>query len=222
MTASSGSGDGSWFPLGDRNVVAAAVSSSRSGVVRHDAGGTAARRQTARPGVGTIARAIAASIAAHPGVRRTFRAGIVVVAVAAALGCSLGVIMLDNVVIHRSAELGKLDQDRKRLRTENALLAASIAQLSAPPRVVMRARRRLGMAEGPMPRFVFLDPSNRPIRSRRARAAATQAAGGAPTTARRPVRVPRATSTVPVPAAAPATTRRAAPRAVRQASGGSQ
>lgn len=126
--------------------------------------------------------------------------------VALIVACSVGVIMLNNVVIRRSAELGRLEHSRKQLRTENALLGARIARLGAPPRIAALARRRLGM-ERPvkMPPFIWLDPNNRPITeqdrrraarraARRARAAAT--AQATPPAAAGAAAPPTATATV--------------------------
>lgn len=88
----------------------------------------------------------------------------------AATTFAVGVIMLNNVVIERSAELGELDSRRRELRTENALLAAEIAKLSAPPRVVKLARKRLDMVPSPeMAEFIYLDAANRPLTAERRR-----------------------------------------------------
>lgn len=96
------------------------------------------------------------------------------------VGWSLGVILLNNIVIQRSAELGSLEKERRILRTENALLSAEAARLSAPPRVIARARVRLGMIENKtMPRFLYLDPANRPAAIQQASAVQTAAAKAA-------------------------------------------
>jgi len=88
----------------------------------------------------------------------------VLLAVVAVLSCAVGVIMLNNLVIRRSAELGRLENQRRTLRTENAMMAADIAKLSAPPRVAHLARKRLGMQPGEqMATFIYLDPANRPV-----------------------------------------------------------
>lgn len=110
--------------------------------------------------------------------RRTTRLGGIGLLVLLAVACSVGVITLNNLVIKRSAELGRLDTERRELRTKNALLASDIARLSAPPRIVKLARRRLGMYPSTgMAKFIYLDPNNRPInRKAMARRAARQAA----------------------------------------------
>lgn len=78
--------------------------------------------------------------------------------------CSVGVIMLNNVVIKRSAELGRLETERRTLRTENALLAADIAKLSAPPRIAQIARKKLGMtAPASIASFMYIDESHKPV-----------------------------------------------------------
>ncbi len=78
---------------------------------------------------------------------------------------SLGVIVLNNSVMNRTAELGRLEKERRALRTENAVLASEIARLSAPHRIVTVARKKLGMVPpAEMPRFLYLDESNSPRR----------------------------------------------------------
>ncbi len=84
-------------------------------------------------------------------------------------GC-VSVIMLNNLVISRSVELGELDSERRELRTDNALLSAEIARLSAPPRVAKEARKKLGMQPSPvMARFIYLDEANSPKKRKRLR-----------------------------------------------------
>lgn len=85
--------------------------------------------------------------------------------------------MLNNLVMQRTVELERLDQERRELRTENAMLSSQIAKLSAPPRIVRRARTQLGMTTPQeMTRFLYLDPANRPVR--KPRPANKGAAGG--------------------------------------------
>jgi cell division protein FtsL len=92
------------------------------------------------------------------------------VVVVTAVACSVFVIMLNNIVIERSAELGELDHKRRELRTENAQIAADIARLSAPPRVRRLAVKRLKMQAAPrMARFIYLDPGNQPMTAARRR-----------------------------------------------------
>lgn len=93
---------------------------------------------------------------------------------------AVGVITLNNLVIERSAELGKLEKSRRELRTENAVLSAQAARLSAPPRIVALARKRLGMTISPdMAQFIYLDPNNAPRRARNARLARARAVAAA-------------------------------------------
>lgn len=78
--------------------------------------------------------------------------------------CSVGVIMLNNLVIKRSAELGRLETERRTLRTGNALKAAEIAKLSAPPRITQTARKKLGMVHPPeIAKFIYIDDAHRPV-----------------------------------------------------------
>lgn len=87
------------------------------------------------------------------------------------LACSVGVILINNVVIGRTAELGELEDRRRELRRDNALLGAQAARLSAPPVVAGRARSKLGMERASeLPRFLYLDPGSRrltPLQRRR-------------------------------------------------------
>ncbi len=114
----------------------------------------------------TVPRARAAARA--QGIMRTLgTATIVAVLVASLLLLAATSILLNNVVIQRSVELGKLDDARRSFRTENAMLAARIAHLSAPPRVIQRAERRLQMTPAAgMATFIYLDPAA--VRERRA------------------------------------------------------
>jgi hypothetical protein len=95
----------------------------------------------------------------------------IVLLVAVFLACSVGVILINNVVIGRTAELGKLDDRRRELRRENALLGAKAAQLSAPPVVFRRAEHDLGMLRtSELPQFIYLDPTSHtltPLQRRR-------------------------------------------------------
>ena len=78
--------------------------------------------------------------------------------------CSFGVITLNNIVIKRSAELGKLEKQRKDLRSENALISADVARLAAPPLVTAKARKKLKMVTpSEMPQFIWEDPRNQTI-----------------------------------------------------------
>lgn len=166
------------------------------------------RRGTApRTGIGwTIARLLAAPLRLAGGYARRSerlrRVGLrlaITLVVVGFLACSVGVILINNVVIGRTAELGKLEDSRRELRRDNALLGAQAAQLSAPPVVVRRAERDLGMVRSPdLPQFIFLDPGSRtltPLQRRRvasrparqrALAAAREAAAAAKTREPRP------------------------------------
>lgn len=100
----------------------------------------------------------------------------VTLAIVLVVGCAVLVIMLNNVIIKRTNELGELDRSRRQLRTDNALLAAEIARLSAPPRVVRLARKQLGMVPSEtMARFIYLDPANQPMTEERRRRIARRA-----------------------------------------------
>jgi cell division protein FtsL len=77
---------------------------------------------------------------------------------------SVGVIMLNNLVIKRSAELGRLETERRTLRTSNALMGAEIAKLSAPPRITQTARKKLGMVHPPqVAKFIYIDDAHKPV-----------------------------------------------------------
>lgn len=89
--------------------------------------------------------------------------------VALAVAAAVGVIMLNNLVISRSAELGRLEDERRQLRTDNAKVAAENAMLSAPPRITQIAEKRLQMQRASvLPRYVYLEPPVRPIERARA------------------------------------------------------
>lgn len=137
-----------------------------------------------------------------PRLRRVGARGLVVLLVASVVAGAVGVILLNNTVISRTAELGKLEDRRRELRRENALLGAQAAKLSA--RAEGNARTKLGMAQSSaMPRFIFLEPGSRALtqaqrtlvaqraRARRDAAAARAAAATHPTPA------PRAGPTTP-------------------------
>lgn len=140
-----------------------------------DAAGAGVRRRF-RPIRAVVAFVVHRSRVSYRFRRFTLSLG-VLLAVVLSLGCAVGVIMLNNIVIQRSAELGELEHARRILRTENALAAADIARLSAPPRIARRARRDLGMTKSPeMARFIYLDPANRPMTPERRRRIERQAA----------------------------------------------
>lgn len=101
---------------------------------------------------------------------------VIVTCILAVVGGAVGVILLNNVVIGRTAELGELDDRRRELRRENALLNAKRSRLAASDKVVKKATKQLGMTDsGDMPRYVFLVPGSRPLTPyMRARVAAAQ------------------------------------------------
>lgn len=120
---------------------------------------------------------------------------VVVLLVLVVVGSSVGVILINNVVIGRTAELGKLDEQRRELRRKNALLGAKAAKLSAPPVVFRRAEQDLGMLRtSDLPQFIYLDPTSRTLTPlQRTRVAASLARRRA--AAERPARVAPTTST---------------------------
>ena len=130
----------------------------------------------------------------------------VVLAVVAVLACSVGVILINNVVIGRSAELGELDERRRELRRDNALLAAEAARLSSPDVVFRRATRELGMERTQdVPQFMYLIPGSHALtpwqRQQRADALARKRAAARATATPAP-----AAGAAPAPAPDPAAT----------------
>jgi cell division protein FtsL len=120
-------------------------------------------------------------VASRPRSRRAVISALALLIVGVGFACSVGVITLNNVVIKRSAELGRLEKQRKHLRSENALISAEVARLAAPPVVTARARKQLKMVSPEeMPAFIWQDPRNQTItpqmRRRMERRAAQQAA----------------------------------------------
>lgn len=89
---------------------------------------------------------------------------VVVLSILTVLACSVGVILINNVVIGRTAELGELDDRRRELRRDNALLGARAARLSSPDVVFRRATRELGMVPtDDVPQFIYLVPGSRTL-----------------------------------------------------------
>jgi hypothetical protein len=126
------------------------------------------------------------TLARSPRLRRYAIRFVVMLAIAAILTCSVGVILINNVVIGRTAELGELDDRRRELRRDNALLGAQAARLSSPDVVFRRATKELGMVRtDDVPKFIYLVPGSRTLtpwqrqrvaaKARRGRAAATSA-----------------------------------------------
>jgi len=140
--------------------------------------------------------------------RRLLRRAVVALAILLVLAGSGGVILLNNLVIGRTAELGELSDRRRELRRDNALLGAEAARLAAGPVVIRRASRELGMVRpAEMPRFTYLFEGSRtltPLQRRRvmARNARLRAQ------ASRSVRTPAVARAVPP---APAVAARKAP-----------
>lgn len=163
------------------------------------------RVKRARTGIGwRLLRLLAAPIAygwrrlaASPRVRQLALRLTVVLLVLVFLACSVGVILINNVVMGRTAELGELDDRRRELRRDNALLGAEAARLSASQVVARRAERDLGMVRSTeLPQFLYLERGSRELtplqrqrlaaraaRLERQRAAAAEAAQAAVTAA---------------------------------------
>ncbi len=103
-------------------------------------------------------------LARSPRLRRVMVRITVVTAICAILVSSVGVILINNVVIGRTAELGKLEDRRRELRRDNALLGAQAARLEAPDVVFRRAANELGMVRpDSVPAFMYLVPGSRTI-----------------------------------------------------------
>lgn len=113
---------------------------------------------------------------------------VVVGIITVVVGGAVGVVLLNNVVMRRTAELGRLDNERRELRRDNAMLGAEAAGKSSQAQVVRRAERDLGMVRASgAPTYTYLEPSSvgltpylRALRARKAAAAARAAAGGVP------------------------------------------
>ncbi len=88
----------------------------------------------------------------------------VVAAILAVIGGSVGVILINNVVIGRTAELGKLEDQRRELRRENAMLGAEAARAKVPGLVYKRATKDLGMVSTEnVPAFIYLFDGSREL-----------------------------------------------------------
>lgn len=110
-----------------------------------------------------------------PRLRKLLVRLLIVAVVAAAVACSVGVILLNNVVIHRTAELGKLDQERRELRRDNAVLDAQAARKSSQTQIVARAEA-LGMKRATgAPNYNYLDPQSSDIAAKNRALAAARA-----------------------------------------------
>lgn len=112
-----------------------------------------------------------------PRLRRVVMRLAVVAAILAVLTCSVGVILINNVVIGRTAELGELEDRRRELRRDNAVLGAQAAGLETPGIVYRRATRDLGMVRTEnVPEFVYLYDASRMLTEHRRRRLAAAAA----------------------------------------------
>jgi hypothetical protein len=131
-----------------------------------------------------------------PRLRRMLLRLAVVAVILALLASSVGVILINNFVIGRTAELGELEDRRRELRRDNAVLGAQAARLEAPDIVYRRATRDLGMVRTEdVPEFVYLFDGSRALTSRqrqqiaarRSAAAQARAARAAAASAQTPV-----------------------------------
>lgn len=158
-----------WWGLDDSVAAPPPVDRPRPG------GGAARRRRSRaarRDGVGWILLGLLVApldrlgrlVRRSPRLRRLLlRAGIVL-AVLTMLASSVGVILINNVVIGRTAELGELEDRRRDLRRENAVLGARAARLESPELVRRLATERLGMVPtSQVPEFVYLFDGSRTI-----------------------------------------------------------
>lgn len=99
----------------------------------------------------------------------------VVITVLFVLASSVGVILINNVVVGRTVELGELEDARRELRRDNALLGAQKARLEAPD-VVYRRARAIGMvATTEVPDFIYLYGDSRTMNARQRRQVAVNA-----------------------------------------------
>lgn len=120
-----------------------------------------------------------------PFLRRMVVRTIVLLAIGVVLASSVGVILINNVVIGRTAELGKLDDRRRELRRDNAVLGAQSARLKVPDRIRSRAIKQGMVPTSQVPAFVYLFDGSRvltPMQRRKIAAAAERqrAAADAP------------------------------------------
>ena len=106
-----------------------------------------------------LGRARRSPVMRRMGIRALILLGVLIV-----VGSSVGVILVNNVVIGRTAELGELDDRRRELRRENAVLDDEVATLTQPPLIQHQAETRLGMVRATnLPSFIFLDPGSRTL-----------------------------------------------------------
>jgi hypothetical protein len=122
---------------------------------------------------------VAAGMRRSPAYRRLVMRTVVIGAVLMIVGGAVGVILVNNLVISRSAELGKLDQERRDLQRDNAVLGAKAAKQSANQVVMFKARKQLGMIESPsVPAYIYLEPCSHPLTAVQRAAMARRAALG--------------------------------------------
>jgi len=131
----------------------------------------------------------------------------VLVVLGCVIGGAVGIILVNNLVISRSAELGELDQERRDLQRDNAILYAETAKLSAPQVIMLRARKTLGMIESPtIPDYIYLEPCSHQLTAAQ-RAQAALATGASPSCAPRTTASAKAAAAAKKSAAAAATTK---------------
>lgn len=167
---------------------------------RRGRGGTAARAGTGWVLLGLVLAPLdmfRRLVQRSPRLRRLLLRVVVVLAVLTVLACSVGVILINNVVIGRTAELGRLEDRRRELRRANAVLGAQAARLESPELVRRLATEELGMVPtSEVPQFVYLFDGSRtitPFQRRRIAARAAQRRREAAATAQAAAATPTAT-----------------------------
>ena len=122
---------------------------------------------------------LATGMRRSPALRKLVLRTAVLGALVAVIGGAVGVILVNNLVISRSAELGKLDQERRDLQRDNAILGAKTAKQSANQVVMARAHKQLGMVENPsVPAYIYLEPCSHPLTAAQRASLARRAALG--------------------------------------------
>lgn len=172
-----------WWGVDEPVVAAPApVEPSRRGRrrPRRGAGGAGGRSGSGRVLLGLVLAPLdmfARLVRRSPRLRRLLLRAVIVLAVLTMLACSVGVILINNVVIGRTAELGELEDRRRELRRENAVLGAQAARLESPELVRRLATNELGMVPtGQVPQFVYLFDGSRTITPFQRRRIAARAA----------------------------------------------
>lgn len=111
-----------------------------------------------------------------PSLRKALLRLVILTVVALGIAGSVGVILINNVVIDRTAELGRLDQERRELRRDNAVLDAEAARKSSQTVIVNKAEKQLGMRRAAgAPVYTFLDPESSDIAAKQRLARAAKA-----------------------------------------------